>query len=181
MDLLNFDHIIPFRVFGQDCDVHLEVKINDDQMYAQRFEAGHVHTETINLRKDYDDASKNRLSFTFSGETEIEKKYLEIGQILINGQAINKYNAEYFPILNKEWWEGLTDQEQYQYNKIIYGNSGNKFGWYGEINFYYYCGLNSSSMIYYNNNSKEDVDRLLDVSTNWIYKDKTSAKFYRRF
>lgn len=181
MELLHFNHTIPFRVFGEDCDVHLVVKINDEQIYEQNFEAGVEHTQTINLDKVYDDASKNRLSFLFSGDAEIEKKYLKIGQILINDQAINKYNAEYFPELNQDWWQGLTQQEQYEYNKIIYGNSGNHFGWYGEVNFYYYCGLNSSSMIYYNNNSKEDVDRLLDVSTNWIYKDKTSAKFYRRF
>ena len=176
-----FSHSIPFRVFGKDCDVSLKIKINEDQIFEKSFKAGHIHTEILNVDKEYKDASKNKVSFMFSGETEIEKKYLKIGQIVINNQAINKFNAEYFPKLNDEWWQGLSKAEQYEYNKIIYGNSGNQFGWYGEVNFYYYCGLNSSSMIYYNNNSKEDVDRLLDVSTNWIYKDRTSAKFYRRF
>ena len=76
MELLHFNHTIPFRVFGEDCDVHLVVKINDEQIYEQNFEAGVEHTQTINLDKVYDDASKNRLSFLFSGDAEIEKKYL---------------------------------------------------------------------------------------------------------
>ena len=70
-----------------------------------------------------------------------------MSQISINGQSIDVYNAEYFPEINTDWWQRLDIQEQEKYNDMIYGNIGNTFGWYGEVNYYYCSGFDFRARI----------------------------------
>lgn len=171
-------HKIPIELFAE-CDTRVEVRINDVSCFTKQYASDTLHKEVLELVHDYDQATKNTMSFLFSGDREVEKRSLKIKQICINDQTLNLFNAEYFPELNQEWWEQLNDSDKKKYNERIYGTMGSEFGWYGEINFYYCCGLDQRDKFRYNNQSN-DTTRLLDERLNWIYLDQKSVKEYNK-
>jgi len=168
---LTFKHEISVEVFAQ-CNVSLELLINDETVFRKQYIPETTHNETIEFEHEYAEGVKNKMTFMFSGEAEVEKKYLKILQICLNEQTLNKYNAEYFPIINPDWWQQLTLKERDELNETIYGKTGAQFGWYGEINFYYCAGFDYKSHFHYNNTI--DHARIIGEKVNWIFLDKNS-------
>jgi len=117
------------------------------------------------------------LSFQFAGPPLTANKYLRINSIAVNNQKLNVLNSEYFPEIDKEWWEVLSTDEKQKYEDIIYGKAGNTFGWWGEVNFYYCTGVNFKSKMRYHLN---DNRILLHEQVNWIFLDKDSIKDYNK-
>jgi hypothetical protein len=169
-------HDIPIEIFSE-CDVSLEVLINDDPFFKKTYKQDHKHSEVIQFEKEYTDVKKNKISFLFSGEKEVEKKYLKINQVCLNNQILNKYNSEYLPDINPEWWNNLTEQEQEHYNETMYGLTGCYYGWYGEINLYYGVGFDASSRFKFESSSK-DYSRIIGEKIDWIYLDEDSVKLH---
>ena len=148
--------------------------INNEVCFKKNYPGNNKYKEIIEFEKEYSDGVKNTISFLFSGEQEVEKKSLKILQICINGQVLNVYNAEYFPKINEMWWEHLSDEDKNKYNEIIYGATGSEFGWYGEINFYYCCGVDIKSQFRYNTCNTNN--QVLHERLNWIYLDESSVR-----
>lgn len=175
---LIFTHRIPVEIFAQ-CDVSLEILINNMSLFKKQYSANEVHKEVLTFDHEYVESRKNRMTFMFSGKTEVEKKYLKILQICLNKQVINQYNSEYFPDINPEWWQNLSEGEKQKQNEIIYGKTGAEFGWYGEINFYYLAGFDYRSRFIYNRDNN-DYTKLLGEKTDWVFIDENSVKTHNR-
>ena len=174
---LIFKHEIPIEVFAE-CNTTVELLIKNESCFKKEYKANTIHKEVIQFEKEYSDGAKNTISFLFTGEQEVEKKSLKILQIVVNGQVLNVYNAEYFPDINQEWWEQLSDEDKNKYNEIIYGATGSEFGWYGEINFYYCCGVDLRTKFGYNNSDVNN--QVLHERLNWIYLDESSVRGYNK-
>jgi hypothetical protein len=175
---LTFTHEIPIEMYAE-CDLSLEILINETTVYKTQCSANTVHRQVINFEHEYIDSKKNKLTFLFSGDAEVEKKHLKILQICLNKQFLNRYNAEYFPDLNPEWWQDLSEEEKIKQKEIIYGNTGAVFGWYGKINFYYCVGFDQRSRFYYNRDTN-DHTRLMGEKINWIFLDENSTKAHNK-
>ena len=65
-----------------------------------------------------------------------------------------------------------------KYEIIIYGATGSEFGWYGEINFYYCCGVDLRTKFGYNNSDVNN--QVLHERLNWIYLDESSVRGYNK-
>ena len=105
----------------------------------------------------------------------MENKHIKVLQLSINKQLVNIYNAEYFPEIDKGWWQSLDPEEKEKQSEVIHGKAVNTFGWYGEINYYYCCGVDRRSKFNYDKNN-EDPGILLHKKINWIFLDKDSVK-----
>lgn len=175
---LIFTHEIPVELFGQ-CDVSLEILINDDSFFNKKYSADKVHREVITFDNEYVEGKKNKITFMFSGAAEVEKKYLKILQICLNKQILNRYNAEYFPDINPEWWQKLSESEKQEQHSIIYGKTGAEFGWYGEINYYYCTGFDYRSYFRYNSDTSDHA-KLLGERVNWVFIDENNIKKYNK-
>ena len=171
---LIFKHEIPIEVFAE-CNTTVELLINNEICFKKEYKANTIHKEVIELNHEYNGSKKNTMSFLFSGEREVEKKYLKISHVIIHKQTMNIVNAEYFPDINQEWWEQITPAEKDGHNETIYGKTGSVFGWYGEINFYYCCGFDLRDKFRYNIENNDNT-RLLDERLNWIFLDENSIK-----
>jgi hypothetical protein len=174
---LIFKHQIPIELFAET-GTALTVLINNEVCFKKNYPENNKYKEVIEFEKEYRDGAKNTISFLFTGEQEVEKKSLKILQIGINGQSINIYNAEYFPKINEMWWEQLNDEDKNKYNEIIFGATGAEFGWYGEINFYYCCGVDLKSWFRYNNSNTNN--HVLHEKLNWIYLDENSVRGHNK-
>lgn len=175
---LIFTQEISVELFAQ-CEVYLEILINDESKFRKQYPANEIHREVIRFDHEYAESKKNKITFLFSGKKEVEKKYLKILQICLNKQILNRYNAEYFPKINPEWWQQLSLSEQEEQKEIIYGKTGAQFGWYGEINFYYCAGFDYRSRFRYNS-AKKDYTKLLGEKINWVFIDENSIKKYNK-
>ena len=51
---LIFNHEIPIEIFGE-CDVSLEILVNDQSMFKKNYNANNVHNEVIQFKKEYPD------------------------------------------------------------------------------------------------------------------------------
>ena len=171
---LSFKHEIPIEIFSE-CEVYLEVLVNDNTVFKKTYKQDRKHSEVIQFEKEYMDVKKNKITFLFSGEKEVEKKYLKVKQICLNKQILNKYNSEYLPEINPEWWKSLTAEEQEQYNKTMYGMTGSYYGWYGEINLYFGVGFDVASRFKFES-SVIDYSRIIGEKIDWIYLDENSVK-----
>ena len=171
---LIFTHEIPVELYAH-CDINLTVLVNNQTMFVKQYSAREIHNEVIKFDHEYKESKKNVMTFLFSGEKEVEKKYLKILQICLNKQMVNKYNAEYLPEINPEWWEQLSQDEKEKQNEIIYGKTGAEFGWYGEINFYYCAGFDYQAKLAYSENNKTDITKLLGEKINWVFIDENST------
>ena len=176
---LYFKHHIPVEVLSGDVPTTLGVEINGKLVSEKIFKQNTVETHVFEFECAYEEAVKNKICFRWHGATEHENKWVKIENITINDQIINLYNAEYFPTISDEWWGSLEDQQKEKYNQIIYGKAGNRFGWYGEINFYYCTGFNFQSRHYFNKSSR-DPRKLLNEQNDWIFLDKDDAKVYHK-
>ena len=176
---LVFEHSIPVEVFTEAETMHIKLLINGESCFEKEYAGGVIHKDLIHFDREYDNGSKNKMSWHLSGTQEVEEKYLKVSQISINGQSIDVYNAEYFPEINTDWWQRLDIQEQEKYNDMIYGNIGNTFGWYGEVNYYYYSGFDFRAKSLYKKDNR-DPEILLHKKNNWIFLDKDSAKGHDR-
>tara|TARA_R110000782_G_scaffold106289_2_gene194498 strand:- start:7 stop:570 length:564 start_codon:yes stop_codon:yes gene_type:complete len=174
---LIFKHQIPIELFAET-NTALTVLINNEVCFKKNYPENNKYKEVIEFEKEYSDGAKNTISFLFTGEQEVEKKSLKILQIGINDQMLNLFNAEYFPKLNQEWWEQLNDSDKKKYNERIYGTMGSEFGWYGEINFYYCCGVDLRTKFGYNNSDVNN--QVLHERLNWIYLDESSVRGYHK-
>jgi len=170
---LIFKHRIPIEL-SAETNTALTVLINNEVCFKKNYLGNKKHKEVIEFEKEYSDGTKNTISFLFSGEREVAKKSLKILQICINRQVLNVYNAEYFPKINDDWWEQLNTKEKNKYTELIYGRTGAEFGWYGEINFYYCCGVDLKSWFRYSNSNSHN--NLLHERLNWIYLDENSMR-----
>jgi hypothetical protein len=178
---LIFEHSIPVEVYSQTQETNLKITINDDKVFEKTFVSGVRHDDVIQFVKTYNDGVKNKITFlwSLSGQKEDSNKHLIIRDIIINKQLVNVYNALYYPKIKKEWWAQLSDDEKSYYRTLIYGNAGKKFGWYGEIVFYYCTGYDYKSRYLYNKNYK-DNKKILSEKASWIYLDLSYAKEYHR-
>jgi hypothetical protein len=176
---LIFKHHIPVEVLSGDVPTTIRIEINNIAVAEKNFKPNSVDQHVFEFDHLYEEAVKNKICFKWHGTTEHENKYVKIENITINDQILNLYNAEYFPIISDEWWNSLEDQQKEEYNEIIYGKAGNKFGWYGEINFYYCTGVNFQSRHHFNK-SNRDPRKLLNEQNDWIFLDKSDAKVYHK-
>tara|TARA_E500000178_G_scaffold339555_1_gene381172 strand:- start:2555 stop:3103 length:549 start_codon:yes stop_codon:yes gene_type:complete len=175
---LIFKHEIPVEVFSQS-DISLEILINDQQVFKKKYCQDQTHRELIAFNHEYQESTPNKLTFMLSGDKEVEKRHLKIFQICLNRQIVDKYAGEYFPILNPEWWQTLSEDEQQRHKTIIYGKHGAQFGWYGEINYYYYAGFDFSSQWRYNK-SMQDPTKLLNERRSWVYLDEDAVRTHHK-
>lgn len=175
---LIFKHEIPIEL-SAECNVSLEVLINGKLMWKKNYDGNVKHNEVIAFENEYTDAKKNKLTFLFSGNKEVEKKHFKISQIAINKQILNLYNAEYFPVINQEWWQQLNSDEKAQHQETIYGKTGSEYGWYGEINFYYCAGFDYRSHLRYNQDTTDET-KLLGEKINWVYLDQSSNQIHNK-
>tara|TARA_B100001115_G_C15803324_1_gene397476 strand:+ start:61 stop:1188 length:1128 start_codon:yes stop_codon:yes gene_type:complete len=178
-EYLTFKHHIPVEVLSGDVPTTLRLEINGKQVVEKIFKENTVDKHVFEFEHSYEEAVKNKISFRWHGTTEHENKYCQIEHIVINDQLINLYNAEYFPTISDEWWRGLNDKQKEEYNQIIYGKAGNRFGWYGEINFYFCSGVNLQSKHNFNQNNR-DPRKLLNEQNDWIFLDKSNSKVYHK-
>ena len=174
---LIFKHQIPIELFAET-NTALTVLINNEVCFKKNYPENNKYKEVIEFEKEYSDGAKNTISFLFTGEQEVEKKFLKILHVCINGQVLDTYNAEYFPKINEVWWEQLNAKDKDKYTEMIYGATGAEFGWYGEINFYYCCGVDLRTTFRYNNSSTNN--HVLHERTNWIYLDENSVKAHNK-
>jgi hypothetical protein len=176
-----FSHVIPVQVFSKTQKTNLKLFVNESLVYEKIFEPGIENEETIMFDRIYTNGTKNKISFFWSRQDQKEDsdKLLSIKDILIKKQPLNVHNAEYFPIIDQFWWSGLNDKERSYFNDIIYGKSGKKFGWFGEINFYFCSGVNFGSKHLYNIFYK-DSRKLVSENIQWIYDDESCVKTYNR-
>ena len=170
---LIFNHEIPIEIFGE-CAVSLEVLVNDQSMFKKNFNSNNVHKEVIQFKKEYPDIQKNKISFLFTGDKEVENKFLKINQICLNKQILNRFNSEYLPDINPAWWEHLSDEQKQKHQETIYGRTGSHYGWYGEINLYYGVGFDLASRFNFQS-EKEDYSRVLGEKIDWIFLDEHSV------
>ena len=172
---LIFKHEIPIEVFTEANMATVKLVINNEICFEKEYKGNILHKELIQFDLEYKDSSKTKMSFLFSGSQEVENKHIKILQLSVNKQAVDIYNAEYFPEIDKGWWQSLNTEEKEKQNEVIHGKAGNTFGWYGEINYYYCCGFDIRSKFNYNKNN-QDPEILLHKKNNWIFLDKDSVK-----
>ena len=172
-----FNHVIPVKVFSKTQKTKLELFVNESPVYEKIFEPKIENEETILFDKIYTNGTKNKISFFWSGQGQLEDsdKLFSINNILIKKQPLDIYNAEYFPQIDESWWSGLNDREKVHFNDIIYGKSGKSFGWFGEINFYFCSGIDFRSKHLYNILCK-DNRKLVNEKIHWIYDDESCIK-----
>ena len=176
---LTFNHRIPVEVFTEAESIHVTLLVNGEVCHEKNYAGGSGHKEVIEFHKQYEDAAKNTMTWKISGDREVEKKHLRVCNISINGQAIDVNNSEYFPDIDKVWWQSLGDDERTRYEDVIHGNVGNTFGWYGEVNYYYCTGLDLRSRFEYNKNNR-DPEMLLHKSNAWVFANQDSAKAHNK-
>jgi hypothetical protein len=169
--ILNFSHQIPIKVFHSNTTVSVVVKINNEIVCTESFAPGIEHVRNVEFYYNYINGNKNTIEFEFSGIKESSNRYLIINNIAINNVQIELYDAHYTPTLNPVWWKTLTPTQKDYYQHMIYGKNGNTFGWFGNIKYYYYCGVDTKTRL------KTDADKtetLLSRSANWIFLDERS-------
>ena len=170
---LTFENIIPLEVYTDTGPASLLITLNDKKIFEKDYSESFTHKELVKFEAEYDDGSFNKLSFVLSGPPLTANKHLQIESININKQPINVLNSEYFPEIDESWWQDLSMEEQQKFNDIIYGKAGNKFGWWGEVNFYYCAGFDYKSKMRYN---RHDNRSILHEQIDWVYLDEASIK-----
>ena len=176
---LIFNHAIPIEVFTEADAATVKLLINGEICFEKEYNGNTVHRELIQFDREYEDSSKTKMSFLFSGTREVENKHIKILQLSINKQSVNIYNAEYFPEIDTGWWQSLNTEEKEKQNTVIHGKANNTFGWYGEINYYYCCGFDMRSRFNYNKKD-QDPEILLHRKRQWIFLDKDSVKGHEK-
>jgi hypothetical protein len=166
---LNFAHRIPIKVFHPSDTVSVGIKINDQSVFSETFAPGHEHSRNVEFYYSYTDGDKNIIEFEFSGKVESSSRYLAINSLEVNNVYINLYDAHYIPNLNRIWWESLNHKAKDRYLDMIYGKNGNKFGWFGKIKYYYYCGVDFKSRV---KTDADNTETLLGKSPNWVFLDQ---------
>ena len=83
---LVFEHSIPVEVFTEAETMHIKLLINGESCFEKEYAGGVIHKDLINFDREYDNGSKNKMSWHLSGTQEVEEKYLKVSQISINGQ-----------------------------------------------------------------------------------------------
>ena len=166
---LDFFHQIPIKVFHDKDTVAVQVKVNHTVVFSETFAPGVEHQRTVAFRYNYNDGEKNTLEFEFSGSVESSNRYLIIGGVGINNTTVDVYEAHYTPQLNQQWWQNLTAKKQESYLDSIHGKNGNKFGWFGTIKYYYYCGVDLKSRY---NTSATKSELLLGRAPSWVFLDE---------
>lgn len=175
---LDFLHKIPLEVNASGVDTHLVIQINAQTVFEKTYAPG-PHTDIVEFSFAYDNSVKNKMEFVWTGAKEVANKHLRIRNIEINKQVLNLYNAEYFPNINNDWWQSLSNEEIDHYEEVIYGKTGNTFGWYGSINLYYCTGVDLRARYEYNN-LDNDTRKLLHEGKNWIFANKDDAKIHHK-
>lgn len=163
---LNFFHRIPIKVFHDTEDPVVVIKINNNTVFSQCFAKGTEHFCNVQFWHEYQDGEQNTLEFNFNGSLESANRYLIINSIEINNVYVGLYDAHYTPKINPQWWDSLLLSEKEYYLDIIYGKNGNTFGWFGNIKYYYYCGVNLKSRT---NTDADKNEILLSRSAEWIF------------
>ena len=155
----------------------LMIELNGEKVFSKQFLEKNTHKEHVEFEAQHADGALNKLTFTFSGPPLTANKYFQIKGIAINKQSLNVLNAEYFPEIDQSWWEGLTAEQKINYDDIIHGKTGNKFGWWGQVNFYYCSGFDFKSKMRYNHYGNRSM---LHEQVDWIYLDEHSIKDYKK-
>ena len=166
---LNFFHEIPIEVFHETNEVYVKLSINNFLIFEKTFLPGILHCETIKFYKEYDESCKNIICFDFFGNKDAQNKFIKIKSISINNIWLNLYNANYKPLLNPEWWDSLTSNEQENYLDIIHGKNGNTFGWFGKVFFEFAAGYDRKSKIKMRRVS--NINEILSSNLDWVYLD----------
>lgn len=179
MDTLVFQHEIPLTISTTNQQSRVTVKVNGVEKFNKKFDPG-TNDVKATFEHSYVEGAKNNVSFEWEGFGQEDRdKGMKINQIIINGQALNVHNAEYFPTLNPVWYSNLNDDEKKMYNERIYGKAGKIFGWFGRVNFYYCTGFDYRSRNIYNVQNKS-VSKILAEKVDWVYYDRDFAKLYHR-
>ena len=167
-------HSIKFSVETQTFPTNVRILINGDEVLDREYAPGVRHVEDLRFSKDYQDRSANDIRFQWTkvGHKEDGDKDLHIGHIMINDQFIDTHNYEYSPVINEDWWSGLTADERKKFEHVIHGSASTNFGWHGEIDYNFVSVLDHRSKQLYNT-SNNDVMALLGHSTCWVYADRS--------
>jgi len=165
---LNFHHKINFEVFHDRAPVTVDINLNGSLIQSKTYTPGLVHKEKLIFDREVLDGAKNTIQFIFTGEQESSKKYLKIKNISVQQYKVNVMKNYYTPIINKEWWNTLTDSKKKYYKDVIYINNNGIFGWYGISEYEYYSGIDKASR-YLCDAAAED--RLLTMTPRFVYND----------
>jgi hypothetical protein len=173
---LNFFHEIPIEVYHESDTVSLTVFVNNTLVFEKTYPPSVLNKETITFRHEYLDAEQNTIKFNFNGKSESSNRFLKIKSIAINGIWLNIYNANYRPKLNPVWWNNLTNIDKEKYLDIIHGKNGNTFGWFGEIEFNFATGYDTSSRCLLKNN----MDLILSKKIDWVFSNRSNKNIWER-
>lgn len=167
---LNFYHRIPILVFHDKEDVSVLIKINDTVVFDQKFTKNIEHSVVVDFYHEYEESTKNVIEFEFNGTVESSNRYLQIDSLEINSVYINLYNFNYKPKLDESWWNSLRGKRKEKYLDLIHG-IGNRFGWFGNIKYNFYCGFDLKSRL---NTDADKDEKLLGQSADWVFLDTKS-------
>ena len=79
---LTFKHQIPIELFAETSTA-LTILINNEVCFEKNYPGNNRYKEVIEFEKEYIDGVRNTIRFLFSGEQEVEKKFLKILQRMI--------------------------------------------------------------------------------------------------
>ena len=170
--MLDFAHTIPIEIYSNEHESKLTMHINGETKYSNYFATG-THTTLVRFNHSYVDGAKNTLKITYHGEDESTSKYLKVKNILINGIKLNIFNANYKPRFNDDWWSSLDHETKQSYLDSIHGANGNQFGWFGDISWTYYTGVDRRSKMKTRTSAQYDnIDDIVGMKMEWVYQNR---------
>ena len=169
--MLDFKHDIHIQVKNEKYNSMLKCFVNDKLQHQKEYTPG-THDELITFSYSYNDGDKNKLTISFSADDETESKHIRIMDISINGTSINLLNPVYKPIINQQWWDSLAESDKDYFTDVIYGNTGNTFGWYGDVSYVYHTVKDKATKTKIRNAvGYDNADDIVGKRTEWIYND----------
>tara|TARA_B100000073_G_C23458401_1_gene462275 strand:+ start:96 stop:605 length:510 start_codon:yes stop_codon:yes gene_type:complete len=169
--MLDFKHSIILEIHNEQYPSTVEVSVNNELKHEKEYTAG-THKEHITFSHAYKDGDKNKLTICFSADNEAESKHIKVMDICINGASINLLNAVYKPVINQHWWDSLGERDRDHFTDVIHGNTGNTFGWYGDVSYVYYTVKDKATKTKIRNAvGYDNEDDIVGKRTEWIYND----------
>ena len=182
---MNLPNSVKFSIMSRSFPTNLRITINGDEVFNKDFDPGEQTVHTHSFDYEYQNKQENNMKFLWRsvGYKEDGEKDFHIGRTTVNDQPLDIHNYEYSPVINQDWWQGLTADERVKYDRVIHGSASTNFGWHGEIDLYFVTVLDQRSKQIYNI-THSDPKSLLGQNPQWIFGDKSAASpkstLYRR-
>lgn len=167
-----FNHIANFEVKHLHDECTVTISVNDQTKFQKTYAPG-LYNETVGFTHEYGDGKENILKLSFTSAVEAHEKHIIVNDITINDTRLETINCLYEPQVNQDWWQSLSDEDQQMYERIIYGNANSHYGWYGNVYYTYFTGMNAASTY----NANNQFDRLFTRKTEWVLQDTDSSEF----